>query len=462
MLGITASTLRTKRMAVLIAIVAGVAALALRWYYVMHAQVLQPIDLPNARADAVDYYRYAWNLVNRGTFATDLPGSTTTHPDSFRDPGYPLMLAAWLRAIPEFGDWYGAVLLTQALLGALTVSLLLIAVRNAVPNALLAIAALLLCVWPHSISMTSFVLSETLVGFLCAAAFVAIRTAMDHGDSTRRYIAAGSIIGLAGLTNAVIVPFGVLAPLALYFSRRLSRKHAVALAASALLLPSVWGLRSFFVSPTESATGRATMNLAQGSWPNYHTDYQLSAKGDATAVARMQLIDDDVSSFRRSTSEGLHRIVSRMTSDPIKYLVWYGSKPTLLWGWDIRIGQGDIYVYPTKASPFKELPVWKAVLAGCFLLNPFLLLLSGIGAVYSLVRPLERSGIDLAYGTLFVMVTAIYGVLQSEPRYSIPYKGIEVILAVMAVHRLSLWYRQRLRVGSQDGLHANAIANRLS
>lgn len=443
----------SRRVTLAITILAGLVAFALRWYYVVHAQVLQPIDQPNVRADAVDYYRYAWNLVHHATFASDLPGGGSVHPNSFRDPGYPLLLAALMTLTSGFDAWYASVLITQAVLGSLTVSLLILAARDLLPRALLAVAAILMCVWPHSVSMPSFVLSETLTGFLCAAALFACQ-GMLRQPSVPRIILTGSLLGLAGLTNAVLAPLGIVASLALYAAKQLSRRQASTLLVCAFALPLAWGIRSMSIPSAGGAETRAAMNFVQGSWPNYHDDYQLSAKGDASALAGMHLIDDDVAAFAEGTRTGLDRVASRIASDPFRYLLWYAGKPALLWGWDIRIGQGDIYVYPTAHSPFKESSPWRLMHAICFVLNPILLLFAALGAVFALVRPSNRPGIHLVCSVVFLLVTAVYGLLQSEPRYSVPFRGIEILLAMLAIHQSRVWY-QALR-GTPDPHHISA------
>ncbi|HET7063830.1 MAG TPA: hypothetical protein VFI49_06095, partial [Rudaea sp.] len=97
--------------------VAGVVAIALflRWYYVVTAMVVNPM-----RGDAVQYYSYAWNLLNHHVFSMANPGAGLVPPDSYRAPGYPLLLAAWMALVDDFDLWFAVVVLTQCVLGALT------------------------------------------------------------------------------------------------------------------------------------------------------------------------------------------------------------------------------------------------------------------------------------------------------------------------------------------------------
>lgn len=126
-------------------------ALALRGYYLTTAMVYEPI-----RGDAVQYHAYAWNLLHHGVFSMAAPGSAQVLGDSFRDPGYPAFLALGMGLFGEFDAWYPAVLLAQGLLGALTVVLLMLAARGWLADRWLVGAGVLMAVWPHSITITSF------------------------------------------------------------------------------------------------------------------------------------------------------------------------------------------------------------------------------------------------------------------------------------------------------------------
>jgi 4-amino-4-deoxy-L-arabinose transferase-like glycosyltransferase len=440
---LTAPAVRARRVAILIAIAGGLLALAMRWYYVMHAQVLQPIDEANVRADAVDYYRYAWNLVHHATFAVEPAGSPTVTPNTFRDPGYPVLLAGWMLLTPDFDHWYGGILLTQALLGALSVTLTLLTVRSRVPNIALGVAGLLMAFWPHSISITSYVLTETQTGFLCAAGLLCLREALERRRASL-IVLTGLVFGMAALTNAVLAPFGLLAAAALLCTKFLTGRQAATLALASLLLPALWNIRGLTVTSTASSTHRAAMNLVQGSCPSYHEDYQRSENGNAAAAKNIATMNAEIDTFKASNWDGLARVGKRMANEPLHYLGWYASKPMLLWAWDIKIGQGDIYVYPTINSPFNTSPTWKAILMACYMLNPFVLLGAAIGVLVALVR--RSAGIDVALAVLVLMVTLVYGVLQSEPRYAIPFRNAEIALACLGVAQGWTLYRERARL----------------
>jgi hypothetical protein len=415
--------------AVAIAVAGGLLALAMRWYYVTHAQVLQPLDLTNVRADAADYYRYAWNLVHHATFAADPPDATTIHPDSFRDPGYPLFLALWMGVAHDYETWYAGILMSQALLGALTVSFLALAIRGRIPNAWLVAATVLMAVWPHSVAMSSFVLSENMLAFLCAAALLCLRAATNR-PRWPSFVVAAMFFSLAAITNAVMIPIATFLAVALYLRKLVNRRTAVTFALASLLLPASWAVRNMTITSADGATQRAAMNLVQGSWPTYHAAYQLAMQEDVDGLRTSAAIDAEIHTFAQGTGAGMSVLCTRMCAAPMTYLEWYLKKPALLWSWDIRIGQGDVYVYPTRNSPFKTVAAWRGIEATCFILNAVLLLMATGGAAVVIARH-SPTGIELAIAVVGLAITAVYTLLQAEPRYSVAFRGIEILLAAI-------------------------------
>src|SRR6185312_9379535 len=80
----------------------GLFAFGVRYYYVTHAQVFQPVNQANVRGDAVEYYNYAANLAAHDVFSKARPSTFPLIGDSFRDPGYPFFLAGWMKVFPQW------------------------------------------------------------------------------------------------------------------------------------------------------------------------------------------------------------------------------------------------------------------------------------------------------------------------------------------------------------------------
>lgn len=433
-------------------------ALALRWYYVSTALVLNPV-----RGDATQYYAYAWNLLHHGVFAKDVPGAASITPDNYRDPGYPLFLALWMKALGTGSIWYAAVLLCQALLGALTVTMATQLGRYWLSAGWAIGAGVLMAVWPHSITINGYLLTETLFSFLCVLGLL-LWARSCHRQTVWLAVIAGLVLGAAALTNAILLPFAILLAAFLVWRKLAPRRICLALAAGALLLPAAWAIRNAQIStpkPNNSSSDRALQNLVQGTWPDYHSAWRDSVLGDAATQAKAQVtlhaIDAEYSALRTSPMAGAQVILQRLGKQPLHYALWYLlRKPRELWGWNIRIGQGDIYVYPTQNAPFQINRFWIVLEVAAHAFNPILMLLAlaSLPAAWSRRRRAKPSTQHdhqaplIAVVLLLVFVTLLYTTLQAEPRYSIPFRPFEMLLAMTTVAEASRWWRRRYRLDS--------------
>jgi 4-amino-4-deoxy-L-arabinose transferase and related glycosyltransferases of PMT family len=428
-------------------------ALALRWYYVSTALVLHPV-----RGDATQYFAYAWNLVHHGVFARDAADAAILHPDNYRDPAYPFFLALWMKVLGAGDAWYAAVLLCQALLGALTVTLTAQLGKFWLPTRWAIASGLLMAIWPHSITINGYLLTETLFGFLCALGLLLFAQACLRG-STWWTAAAGLVLGTAALANAVLLPFGILLAGFLAWRKLAPRKICLALAIGALLLPAAWAVRNVQLpTPTagDSSKDRALQNFVQGAWPNYHDAYRNSIFGDAVTRASthytLHAVDEEYAALLSSPVDGAKTIMQRFGQHPWRYAAWYLlEKPRELWGWDIVIGQGDLYVYPTINAPFQISPSWIALAAICHTLNLLLMLLALAGLPVAWLHRRTSQGQDTPAGytslisviCLLTFATLVYSALQAEPRYSIPFRSFEMLLATTTLYGIAAWLQRK-------------------
>lgn len=427
-------------------------ATALRLYYVTTALILDPV-----RGDAAQYYSYAWNIAHHATFAKDAPGSLVLHPDNFRDPGYPLFLATWMKVLGAGDSWYACVLLCQALLGGLTVTFSTQLGRYWLPARRAIFAGLLMSVWPHSITINSFLLSETLFGFLCSLGMLLCVKAIRQKRVLTSAI-SGMVFGAAALTNAVLLPFAVILAIALNFCNLASRKICFAIFLGSVLIPAAWAIRNTQI-PTPPAGGsssdRALVTFVVGAWPDFASAWHAQFSDDEEARAKgKQLLatyQAEADALQKDRAGGGKLIMQRLSKQPARYAYWYLiEKPRLLWGWDIQIGQGDIYVYATRRSPFNTNPLWIALYAICRASNTLLMLLALASAFFvgSKSSPLfdhwasvERSA-PAATICLVAFITVVYTTLQAEPRYSIALRSFEMLLATTSLYGFSAWKKR--------------------
>lgn len=412
----------------------GLLALALRINFVSQAVVDHPI-----RGDAIQYFTAAWNLIHRHIFSITPPTTPLIHGDSYRDPGFPFFLAIWLKLLGHTPAWYAVTLSVQAILGAVTVLLLVVAARTWLSDNWSIAAGVLMAIWPHSIAMCGYLLSETLFGFLCALSLyllsVAIRT-----QAYRWFVACGLCFSAAGLTNAVLLPFAPILALAMLWLKYLDRKQALTLFLSGLLLPLAWQVRNAQLPPdNHDAGGRAMINFVQGSWPEYHASWRAAIAGYPTAQAAQAAIMNEYDVLHAHPAQGMAMIYERMAQDPLHYAGWYLSKPMYLWGWNIEVGAGDIYPYPTLHSPFSYNPALRLLVALCAALNPLLVLLAAGGCLFILLKHKVIAPMAAAIAMTALYATAVYSLLQAQPRYAIPFRGMEMLLAAWGLAYASQW-----------------------
>jgi hypothetical protein len=434
----TAST----RAAVTVAILAGLLAVFLRWYFVTHAQVLQPLYRDADWGDAGQYYRYAWNLYHRGLFSSATPGSPHPFSDGFRDPAYPALLAIGMAVTDSYDSWYTLVILSQVILGAVTVTCALLAIRDVLPTWLLAVAGIAMAFWPHLVSIPAYVLSENLTAPLCAITALALREAAVR--RSMGYTLVGSAaLALAALSNGVLAPEVLVLALAFAWKRTMPRRHLLVFAAASAVPLLAWGIRNANLSAPLSPVLRVEMNLVQGSWPTYHAATQLWSVEDPAGIQTIDAINLEIATLHIDRVRGLKVIAERMSHAPATYAAWYLSKPALLWGWAIGLGSGDIYMYPTHNSPFVTNPIFKTAEAATFILNGVVAVLALAGLMAVALRRSPTAAM-ITFAVTAAWITVIYGVLQSDARYATPYRPAEIALACVGLSAAAGYIRDRL------------------
>jgi hypothetical protein len=417
------------------------AAFVLRYWFVSTAWIEHPV-----RGDALDYVSYAANLIRHHVFSV-ASGSAPVVPDNYRDPGYPTFLAPFLDFIHDAGLRYRWLQTTQALLGALTVTAYLCLARRWLTLPWLTATAILLAVWPHSITAPAYLLSETLLGFLVAVGLATVANGMAE-HRLGRLAAGGLMFGCASLTNAVVAPFLPLVAAAGWISQPDRRRRWSVLLIASLALPGLWTLRNAISAEGPAASQRAVTNLVQGSWPEYHSAWLESLSGDPAATATTHRINRDVDLAVRDRAAGMTSLVTRLAAEPGKYALWYASKPALLWSWSMRIASGHIYVFPTRNSPLESNDVAWYTMRALEIANPFIAVLALLGCGVAIVGLADRQA--TITGLFLVYVTAVYALLQSEPRYAVPFRGAEIVVALLGMSWLSkvlrsAWFSRRRR-----------------
>lgn len=404
-------------------------ALALRIIYLLGTDT--PIQIAG---DINDYVHYAWNLGQHGVYSSARISDIAPPADNFRPPGYPLFLFSAM-ALADFNpNWLRLAQSVQIVLSSTTVLLTMLLARQWLRPSLALAAGALLAFWPHHIVFASTLLSETVYGFSVMLALWLTAIAWRK-QSSWLAVAAGVTFGYAALVNTLIILFPIIvAVLALL---RKQPRPAILLLTGFLAVTAAW----WVTSPAEadadrSNAHRAQMNFVQGSWPHYHAAWRARRQHES-ATQVMAAIKQEITLMAESPARGLEEIGSRMALDPYGYARWYAlEKPYLLWAWDIQLGWGGFHFLPVRSSPFDRQPAFKATAALIKWANPWIFILAAVAAVASLPAWLPGSRQPFAptlVAAFVIYVTGLHVLLQAEPRYSIPYRPEQILLAMTAV-----------------------------
>ena len=173
-----------------------VVAFGIRFTYLTDVELDRPL-----RADAAKYVVYGMNLLSKGVFSSDI--NESPQPDSYRSPGYPLLLSS-VMAIVGLARWYQAVLVLQVAIGAALVPLTYAASRRTLPTWGRWVSSTLVALSPHLVASSSYILTE------CTFAFVLMLSLWLLFLSVRRdrpilYCTSGASFGMAYLVNETLL-----------------------------------------------------------------------------------------------------------------------------------------------------------------------------------------------------------------------------------------------------------------
>lgn len=441
------NVIRDARRHLLFALVLAAVAVWLRGTLVMTTEVINPL-----RADAFDYYRYAMNLKQCGTYSRSLESITSgcaTPPraDSLRPPGYPLSLVPFVEWPPTTAmllriQWF------QVLLSAVTVMLAYFALLS-LGTITAAAAAILSTLSPHLASMNLYVLSETLFTFTLVA-FIFASARWIERPMVARALAVGAVLGLATLVRPTTLYLIVcVIPLLAWFAKARRASTAAAVLAGFLICYGPWYAISKFYLPTTQQPSLALTTLHSGTYPDLMVDGRAETRGEPHR-------HDPSYAERDSLAKVLAHLVDRARAEPYTYLRWYayGKAATYL-SWDMIGGAGDVFVYPVKVPGFAT-NEWLA-LTHWFMwpLHKPLMLLALVACVLAWLPArgmLERPPAELFVTRLLALVVAFFLVLHIVgtplPRYAIPIRSLLYALAcwIVLLPLRAGWRRLRDRV----------------
>ncbi|MBU0987830.1 MAG: glycosyltransferase family 39 protein [Proteobacteria bacterium] len=447
---ITPKNRSLSRLTVLLLIFISVIGLFMRVAYNRKSVIKRPFI-----ADARDYAVYGYNLIRHQTFSKEFP-SDAPCPDSLRSPGYPL-LVAWSFFLGGDRGFYRVAILTQILIGTLLVPLTFFLGIRMLPLWGAFTACFLVAFSPHLISMTSYMLAETLMSFVLTASIFSFYHAVKQGRHLW-FAMAGFGFGLVYLTNeaALFIPyFFVFAVLLISrFSAGKNSDTNLLLSAVLFLLifslfPIGWMLRNHIVPAPDAPKGKNRMiaTMTHGTYPGFIYKSSKYKNFPYREDPMQPEFSASFSNFGRIFRE-------RFKQRPLRYLCWYLlEKPYYLWSWDNlqsqmgtekRPGCGDVYFYPVITSLYQTSKAADLTRKIMKYLHPLILVLAlaGIPICYSRYR---RKKIEepIANMPIFLFIpvcyfSLLYMVFAPWPRYSVP---LRPVLYLCAMWTLNVGYK---------------------
>jgi 4-amino-4-deoxy-L-arabinose transferase-like glycosyltransferase len=429
----TRSTAVSRRLtACLLAVVLALSAL------VQFTTVAKTVMDNPLRADASDYFSYAFNLRHHATYSrmptwNGAAESTTPGPDAVRTPGYPLFLNLVGDPAPT-AAYEHRVLWVQAVLGVLSVLLtFLIARRFLGPAASLSVAAIV-AISPHLAMMSAYLLTESLFVFLLLATVWLLMRALDAPAATARFVLCGLVWGACCLVRPVaqFLPLILLAAVFVWPGKEALRKPALIGFAAFMLVMAPWFVRNQALPKTPVQPSLVINFLHHGSYPGFMYN------DDPASLGIPYRFDPDSERISRDIPGILRHIVGHFRTEPAKYLRWYLlGKPGTLFAWDNIEGVGDIYIYYVDHSPFEEIGWmaslrsishalhWPLVLLGAFSLMLVFWRPQWLGLTDATRPPARLAAAIVLYAIAFHIIGAPY------PRYGIPFRPLLFALALL-------------------------------
>jgi 4-amino-4-deoxy-L-arabinose transferase-like glycosyltransferase len=392
------------------------------------------------RADAGQYFRYAYNMRFHHVYSKQFGGESKEHvnpvPDAVRTPGYPLVLSFFMDARPSGRTLY-KILIFQLIISVLTLYLAFELFRKFLPAGMALAASFLTALSPHLIVANSYILTETLFCFILVLAafqvgFLTVRPAGWLAGVT------GAIIGFAALVKPSLQYFPVVMAMWLFihYGPKKGLRLFLALLAGFMLVFSPWIIRNI-VTLKASSDNRLKINfLHHGMYPDFTYD------GDEKSYGFPYRFDPRSEEIQKSVSSVLTEIRRRFQTEPWQHLKWYLlKKPAAFWGWNIVQGQGDAFVYPVVSTPYASNGIFRGTHQFMYYLHWPLVLLGLCGCLIAwrpVTQAWEATELSIPMARFISLLLGyfifIHIIGTPFPRYSVPLRPFLYGMALYALH----------------------------
>jgi len=315
----------------------------------LHTVVEYPL-----RADAGDYFSYAYNLRHFGVYSRDhlfaVEQAAQPRPDAVRTPGYPIALLPFADEVPTQKTIIDITLM-QALLGTLMIPLTFLLGRALLPAAWALLPTLLVAISPQLIIAGTYVLSETLFSFLLLAALAALVLQYRRPESWAHAIASGALLGMAALTRPTLQYFlpCVLLVLIPMLPKELRWRQGISLCVGFAMIFVPWLLRNQWTLGMASDPTLAVGTIFHGHYPDF------MYRNMPESLGYPYRFDPRAQEISANMATLLHELFARFTEDPATYLRWYFfGKPIAFFSWGDAAAAGDIFYLSDDDEPILQ------------------------------------------------------------------------------------------------------------
>lgn len=392
----------------------------LRYESVSQTKVIKPL-----RADAGQYFMYAYNLRHKDTYSHqtidfDNPDKPV-RPDAVRSPGYPLFLSIFIDGLPN-EEMLSRILFWQVIISTATILFTFLLFQNLLHPFWALGACLLTALSPHLIVACGYILTETLFCFLLV--MLGWLTAIFF---KRESLWLGSIIGfvmgIATLVRPGLQYFSVVLAIFLlcHYGWKVGGRYAAVILIGFSLGFFPWIARNIVTlgKPTDQ---RLVVNfLHHGMYPDF------MYKGITKSYGYPYRYDPKTQEIAKDIPSVLDEIANRFKQSPLRCAKWYLlQKPVVFWSWNMIQGFGGAFVYPVSNSPYFDNSLFRITQRTMYALHYPILLLALFGSIIIWLPQttinMEPLGLTTARFCSLVLIyyTLIHMAGAPFPRYSVP------------------------------------------
>ena len=414
----------------------------LRVQAALQSDVVNPL-----RADAGQYFAYAYNLRHHGIYSRLRDVSRNgvgLKPDAIRSPGYPIFLLPFSGKPVNYRSIL-SITVAQAILSTLTIVLVFLIARKFLPHWAAFGAAALTSLSPHLVNANIFVLTESLFTFiLLVSAWALVRTKEESHSLWLLLI--GCLVGALSLVrpSAQYLPLLMAGFYFIKFRWPVALKFGMVTAIGFILIFGPWLVRNLHSvgQPTNDYLKIATLH--HGIYPNF------MYRDDPRTYGFPYRYNPRSPEIKNSIEAVLAEIKRRFVAEPGRHLKWYLiGKPIALWQWNLVQGGGGGFVYPVSRTPYMNVKHFQITHRAMEILHTPLVILGLIGSLFvwstSATKILGSQGsfAARAISVFLIYFTVVHSIGAPFPRYAVPLRPllyamafVPIIVAIMWLSRL--------------------------